>query len=163
MPEILNANQSNKSLPFKGGARRPEGLEPHPDYQSTDIPLKVKFGLEHHTFPANIKLVDRSKTMAKRMTPAEKIMWFEILKKTNLKWIKQKIIGSYVVDFFAFSEKLVIEVDGKSHNDKILYDKQRTDYLKSMGIKVARYSNIEVINNKSGVFEDIQKIINSAE
>jgi len=139
-----------KSLPSKGGARRAEGIK-HP-----------KYGSHHYTFPANIKLVDRSKKMAKKMTKAEKIMWFEILKKTNIKWIKQKIIGNYIVDFVAFKVKFVIEVDDQSHNNRVLYDNQRTKFLETMGIKVIRYTNQQVINNTQVVFEDIVNKLQSA-
>jgi valyl-tRNA synthetase/predicted alpha/beta hydrolase family esterase len=107
--------------------------------------------------PINMKLVERAKEMSKNMTTSEKILWDKVLssKKTGSKWIKQHIVGSFILDFFCFELGLCIEVDGETHIDNNDYDKSRTDFLNLAGIKVVRYNNLEVQNNIEGVGVDI--------
>ena len=94
--------------------------------------------------------------MAKNMTKSEKKVWFDILKKLDTKWVKQRIIGSYIVDFFCFEIGLAIEIDGESHEGQMEYDQSRTDFLNSLGIKVIRFTNSEVLNNLQGIFDRIK-------
>ena len=60
--------------------------------------------------------------------------------------IIQRIIGNYVVDFYCAAAKLVIEIDGIQHltEEAIAYDKQRTEYLNLLDLKVIRFQNIDV-------------------
>jgi very-short-patch-repair endonuclease len=112
-----------------------------------------------YTYPANTKLVDRSKEMAKNMTKSERKIWFDVLKKLDTKWIKQRIIGNYIIDFFCFEIGLAIEIDGDSHNSQIEYDQVRTDFLNELSITVIRFTNEEVLNNLEGVFNSVKNKI----
>jgi very-short-patch-repair endonuclease len=106
-------------------------------------------------FKANTKLVDRAKTMAREMTKAEQILWFNVLKSRKLggyKFVKQKQVFNYILDFYCSDLLLVIEVDGSSHNDKIEYDKQRDDFLRSCGLEIVRIGNSDVEKNLEGVY-----------
>ena len=73
----------------------------------------------------------------------------------------QKVIGRYIVDFFCADAKLVIELDGSQHYsaDGRQADALRDDYLKSRGLTVVRYSNLEVTQNFEGVCTDILRRI----
>ena len=70
---------------------------------------------------------------------------------------RQKVIGSYIVDFYIAEKKLVIELDGSQHYE--LPGKQadaaRDSFLKKQGLTVLRYANADVDANFSGVCEDI--------
>ena len=143
------------------------GKEETPEIEDID-PLKgvravygKKFGKHGFTFPINRNLTEKAKKMAKNMTKAEQIMWFKILKskKTNFKWIKQKVIDNYIVDFYCHTLGLVIEIDGDSHKERKEYDKIRTELLNNFGLKVLRYSNKEVYNNLSSVKNRLYKEI----
>jgi very-short-patch-repair endonuclease len=91
------------------------------------------------------------------MTPAEQVLWDEMKnRKLGVKFRRQHIIDTYIPDFVALSIKLVIEVDGKIHLNRKDEDTARTFWLNSMGYKVIRFKNEEVINNIAGVVEKIK-------
>ena len=91
------------------------------------------------------------------MTPAERRMWFDIIPNLPQKFLRQRVIGNYIVDFYCASKKLVIEIDGDSHfsNDAEKSDEVRTAYLESLGIRVVRYTNDDVLTNPDGVLKDL--------
>ena len=93
----------------------------------------------------------------KNMTRQERMLWYHLLRSLPVIVKRQKIIGGYIADFYIPSAKTVIELDGSQHysNEGIEYDKERDEYMKSLGLTVLRYSNLEVDNNFSGVCEDI--------
>lgn len=71
--------------------------------------------------------------------------------------MRQKVIENYVVDFYCSKAKLVIEVDGGQHytEESIEYDKKRTEILEGYGLKVLRFTNLDIDNNFEGVCNDI--------
>ena len=70
---------------------------------------------------------------------------------------RQQPIGNYIVDFYCFQAKLVVELDGSQHcePEEIVYDRKRTAFLEEKGFLVLRYSNLDVIRNFKGVCENI--------
>ncbi|TCD29241.1 endonuclease domain-containing protein [Pedobacter psychrodurus] len=109
----------------------------------------------------NLKyLKDKRKELRNNLTPAEATMWM-YLQNSRLngkKFRRQHSVGNYILDFYCPSEKLAIEVDGNSHDDYSaeIYDKERTDFLNSKGIKVVRFDNIEVFESEELVCEAIK-------
>jgi very-short-patch-repair endonuclease len=105
----------------------------------------------------NHKLVGNSQKLRENMTREEKHLWYDFLKDLNVTVHRQKIIGNYIVDFYCPIFNFVIELDGSQHyyDDGIEKDKERDNYLKSLGIKVLRYSNLDVNKNFEGVCNDI--------
>lgn len=71
----------------------------------------------------------------------------------NCQFYRQKIIGEYIVDFFCPKYKLVIEVDGGQHysDEKLSADKNRDETLRSLGLKVLRFTNVDIFKNIEGV------------
>ncbi|MBQ5813149.1 MAG: endonuclease domain-containing protein [Clostridia bacterium] len=106
-------------------------------------------------------LIRNSRTLRKNMTKEEKHLWYDFLKDIGVPIYRQKVIGSYIVDFYCSQAKLVIELDGSQHyedeNEK--KDKVRDEYLVSLGMKVLRYSNLDVNSNFEGVCIDIEQNI----
>ena len=109
----------------------------------------------------NKKLTGISKILRRNMTDEEKHLWYDFLKKLPQTIHRQKVIGSYVVDFYCAEAKLVIELDGTQHRTKegMQDDFLRDEYLNRLGITVVRYSNLDVLENFDGVCADIQKKI----
>ena len=66
----------------------------------------------------NRDLLPYAKYLRKNMTKQEKHLWYDFLSKHRLKWYRQRIIGSYIVDFYCSKLKLVIEIDGGQHLQK---------------------------------------------
>jgi len=52
--------------------------------------------------------------------------------------------------------RLVIEIDGVTHNDKQEYDKYRQNKLEELGLSVLRYDALDVVNNIEGVLTDLR-------
>ena len=105
----------------------------------------------------NENLTDNAKELRKNMTPEEKHLWYDFLKLLPVTVNRQKTVGSYIVDFYIHSAKLVIEIDGMQHHsiDHQQADVKRDAYLSSYGITVLRYDNKTVRDEFSWVCEDI--------
>ncbi|MBU6141123.1 MAG: DUF559 domain-containing protein [Proteobacteria bacterium] len=106
----------------------------------------------------------KAKLLRKEMTPMEKKLWFEFLRvHPRYKFLGQKPVGDYIVDFYCSEKKLVIEVDGDSHfldQEAIDYDLKRTEFLQQKHqIKVIRFCNSEVMQNFSGVCEEVERVL----
>jgi 5-methyltetrahydrofolate--homocysteine methyltransferase len=96
-------------------------------------------------------------------TPAEEALW-EMLRNKKLQGYKfrfQHKIGKFFVDFYCHAAGLIIEVDGSVHDSQIEEDQKRTDWLQSIGLKVIRFRNEEVLQNpeevRSRILEELKK------
>ncbi len=94
----------------------------------------------------NPKLTKNAKTLRKNMTKEERHLWYDFLKNLPVTVNRQKVISNYIVDFYIASSKIIIELDGSQHYEDagIKGDIKRDEYLKSLGIKVLRYSNLDI-------------------
>jgi len=91
---------------------------------------------------------------------AEDFLWGFIRKsRLGVKFRRQHSIGNFILDFYAPSIKLNIEVDGEQHDGSIEEDAKRDHSLKNQGIMVVRYSSLECLNKVDGVISDIVRII----
>ena len=109
------------------------------------------------SLPHNSKLVQNARNLRKNMTREERRLWYDFLRESPVKFYKQKIIGSYILDFYCDKAKLAIELDGSQHYEEqgLEYDKKRSEYLNHLGIRVLRFSNLEIHQNFRGVCEAI--------
>lgn len=107
----------------------------------------------------NRNLKQASRDLRNNMTEPEKKLWSKIRNKqiNGFLFLRQKIIGKYIADFYCHKLKLVIEVDGNSHytNEGLESDKLRDEYMSALGITTLRFSNIEVMENIDGVVSKI--------
>ena len=105
----------------------------------------------------NKSLVSNARTLRKNMTKEERHLWYDFLRSYPVKFLRQKILGKYIVDFYCAEAKLIVELDGSQHyEDKGMeYDAERTAYLEQYGVRVLRIPNNEVSRNFSGVCEYI--------
>ncbi|MBK7056562.1 MAG: endonuclease domain-containing protein [Leptospiraceae bacterium] len=115
--------------------------------------------------PYNKNSKDKARKLRRNMTLAEKKIWYELLAKdglNGLRFLRQKPISQYIVDFYCNELKLVIEIDGESHlaEGAMEYDEDRTKVLNSYGIEVIRYSNEEILNRFDNVEMDLKKKVN---
>ncbi len=95
------------------------------------------------------------------MTKEERHLWYDFLRTYPAKFLRQKIIGNYIVDFYCASANLVIELDGSQHYKEInqKYDGERTKFLEQYGIKVLRIPNNEINQNFANACDYIDMII----
>ena len=111
---------------------------------------------------ANLKLKDRSHKMSRQMTNSEQIIWFNVFPKRQLlgyKFTKQKIIFSYILDFYYSELLLGVEIDGESHSSRLEYNSERTRFINSIGIKIIRITNDDVKANLGGVRQYLEETV----
>jgi very-short-patch-repair endonuclease len=111
----------------------------------------------------NKNLVKNAKVLRKDMTKEERHLWYDYLRNKDVRFLRQKIIGSYIVDFYCAKANLVIELDGSQHyEDKgIKYDAERTKFLEQNGLTVVRIPNNEINRNFDGVCEYLDSVLKS--
>ena len=109
----------------------------------------------------NAKLKKVGQKLRNNLTDAEKMLWSKIRGKQikGVQFYRQKTIGNFVVDFYCPKAKLVIEVDGGQHymENGIEKDKHRDEYLQKIGLRVLRFTNMEVLKNIEGVIGKIYR------
>ena len=100
---------------------------------------------------------ERARQLRKELTPAELKLWAYLRgnKLNGVSFRRQHAIGNYIVDFVSIKKKLIIELDGSQHIEQEEYDLARTTYLESLGYKVVRFWNDDVINNINSVIRAI--------
>ena len=109
----------------------------------------------------NQNLTPLSQTLRKNQTKEENLLWNCFLKKYPLQFRRQYVIGEYIVDFYCHKAKLVIELDGSGHYEPEQEQKDlvRTEYLETQGLKVLRFTNLDVLKKFHSVCEEIDKTV----
>ena len=109
----------------------------------------------------NKNLNENAKFLRKNMTKEEKHLWYDFLRSYPLRFLRQKVLGRYIADFYCAEAKLIIELDGAQHFEKEnrAYDEKRTEFLEQYGLKILRIPNGEINNNFTGICEYIDKEI----
>ncbi len=107
----------------------------------------------HH----NKALVPLAKKLRKDMTKEERHLWYDFLRNYDVRFIRQKVIENYIVDFYCAKASLVVELDGSQHYEPKDMEKDivRTKFLEACGLTVLRIPNNAVAQNFSGVCEAI--------
>ena len=110
----------------------------------------------------NPNLKAYAQELRKNQTKEESLLWYHFLCQYPCRFRRQYIIGNYIADFYCHKAKLVVELDGSQHYDpsEMEKDRIRTEYLESMGLKVLRFTNLEVLREFNGVCELIDRTVN---
>ncbi|MEJ5262344.1 MAG: methionine synthase [Ignavibacterium sp.] len=146
-------------------SQRNEGLIPSPSPKKKGVEASSE-EIKFHWMTADPKVYELLKEFVKQNrsspTSAEEKMW-EILRDRrleNYKFRRQHIIGKYIADFVCIPQKLVIEIDGLIHQlpENKESDEIRAQWLESVGFRVIRFTNEQVLNNTEDV---LQKILNT--
>lgn len=105
----------------------------------------------------NSYLVPTAKELRKNMTPEERHLWYDFLRHYPVRFLRQKILGRFIVDFYCAEAKLVIELDGSQHYepDGLQKDAERTAFLQEYGLSVIRIPNNAVNSSFDSVCEYI--------
>lgn len=105
----------------------------------------------------------KAQRLRREATPAERSLWRAISKRQleGWKFSRQMPIGPYVADFLCREARLVIELDGMSHDVRQTADRQRDGYLRRQGYQTLRFANVDVHSNLEGVLMAILAVLNS--
>ena len=109
----------------------------------------------------NKDIVSLAKNLRKNMTPEEKHLWYDCLRTYPIKFLRQKVIGNYIVDFYCAKANLVIELDGFQHGleAEVEKDAKRTEYLESLGLTVVRIPNYKIHDSFLWVCRHIDSLV----
>ncbi len=102
-------------------------------------------------------LVERARELRRKQTPAEEVFW-EICRDRQIakaKFRRQHQIGDYIVDFYCYEARLVVEFDGPVHDSRKAKDATRDKQLTSLGNTVLRFTNDEFENDPESVLNRI--------
>jgi len=106
--------------------------------------------------------VATARRLRRDQTNAERKLWFRLRDRRlgGLKFRRQMPVGRFVVDFCREAARLIIEVDGGQHGERLEQDADRTRILEAMGYLVLRFWNNDVLQNIDGVAETIVNTLN---
>ena len=104
------------------------------------------------------RVLNYARINRRNQTLAELAFWKRVRKRQliGMKFLRQYIIqhtesegktGFFIADFYCHEKKLIVEIDGQSHRDRMEYDKIREALLKERGYSIFRITNHEVLNN----------------
>ncbi|KKR66776.1 MAG: hypothetical protein UU09_C0046G0002 [Microgenomates group bacterium GW2011_GWA2_40_6] len=98
-------------------------------------------------------------------TESEKYFWDEFLKddRTGYRFLRQKPVSRFILDFYCSKLLLVIEIDGDIHDDRKNVDQGRDERLGELGIKTIRYSVEQVLMGNNFIENDLKKCIQDRE
>jgi len=126
------------------------------------VRLRNTIRREFH-FGANKDLFEKAQALRKNMTPAEKEVW-KYLRNRNfygLKFRRQHPLRFFIADFYCHEELLVVEIDGDVHKGDYQSerDDNRTAELESLGIRVVRFTNSQVLKDINGVLQKLEEVV----
>ena len=109
----------------------------------------------------NVDLTINARNLRKNMTKEERHLWYDFLKRYPVRFLRQKVIDNYIVDFYCHSARLIIELDGSQHYEEkgLLKDKIRTEIIEQRNLTVIRIPNNEVNRNFEGVCQYIDNTV----
>ena len=95
------------------------------------------------------------------MTKEKRHLWYDFLRAYPVRFLRQKILGQYIADFYCASAKLVIELYGSQHfeEEHLQKDARRTHFLEGYDIVVLRFANNEITKNFEGVCQKIDQAV----
>ena len=97
--------------------------------------------------------IERARELRRNMTQPERALW-RLLRDRRLavlKFRRQQPVGDYIADFFCEASNLIVELDGRSHDDRGEYDRRRQRWLESCGLRIMRISNDDILNDPEAV------------
>lgn len=107
------------------------------------------------------KTRNRAKRLRSEITKAEAAVWNMLrdFRPRGARFRRETPIGPYIADFAWLSARIVIEVDGDSHETETgrRHDLHRNAFLDSQGFTVLRFDNLQVIDGPDYVFLTIER------
>ncbi len=115
--------------------------------------------------PYDPKLKELARDLRKHSTLGEVLLWNRIRNRQlrGYKFLRQRPVGSYIVDFFCRELSLAIEIDGGSHDRKLQEDRDREQWLETCGILVIRFMESDVRSNMEGALQRLCECIEEIE
>ena len=118
---------------------------------------------EYRATELRVGALPRVRKLRQESTDAERMLW-RLLRGRQMagyKFRRQHEFGGFILDFYCASARLAVEVDGGQHfaDDGIARDEQRTRFLEANGVRVLRFTNLEVLREIDGVLAVISRAL----
>ena len=112
----------------------------------------------------NKKNITLAKNLRANATPQENHLWYDFLSKYEVRFQRQKAIDNFIADFYCHKAKLIIEIDGTQHYSEQGKHKDvyRTEILEGYGLKVIRFSNIQIDTDFYNVCNYIDAVVKAS-
>ena len=107
--------------------------------------------------------MNAARRLRRQLSLPEQLLW-RLLRPSrgHLRFRRQHPIGPYVADFYCPAAKLVIEIDGATHDCRQAADSRRDDYLRSLGLSVMRVAASEVLADPASVADGLVRLCTEA-
>jgi very-short-patch-repair endonuclease len=107
--------------------------------------------------------LEHARQLRRNMTSQERKLWYLFLQHYPVKFYKQRVIGTYIVDFYCAAANLAVELDGSQHYDEaeMEYDSRRSAFLEKHGLQFIRFSNHDINTQFESVCESIDFAVHS--
>ena len=111
----------------------------------------------------NTVLQRRARALRNRATDAERHLWRYLRGKQlgGHRFRRQVPIAGFIADFACLESKLVIELDGGQHQERIGYDEDRNRRMEAEGFRVLRFWNDQVFRQTEAVLEQIVRALSN--
>jgi len=105
---------------------------------------------------------ERARRLRQDATFPERLLWSRLRggQLGGARFRRQHVIGPYIADFYCIRAELVVELDGRSHDERaIRHDGEREEWMRSNGLRVIRFTNDRVLADIDGVVRAIADAI----
>ena len=103
----------------------------------------------------------RRRELRRAATDAEQMLWRLLRRRqfAGVKFRRQHPFGRYILDFYCADHGLAVELDGGQHftDEGRAHDERRAEYLATRGVRVLRFTNRELFEEREGVLEAIRQ------
>ena len=123
--------------------------------------MKFRVNEKNMFYGADSQTFEAATILRKNMTLPELILWKRLKNKKlfNTKFRRQHPINIFIVDFYCHELKLAIEIDGYTHDYNFENDIKRQDRLESLGIRIVRFTDVDVLKHLNDVLRSLQAVI----
>ncbi len=107
------------------------------------------------------RLTPYAQQLRRDMTRQERHLWHDFLKTYPVPFKRQYVCRNYILDFYCAEANLAVELDGSQHYEIGNRDRdmQRTKELEALGMRVLRFTNVEIEKNFEGVRQEIHRAV----
>ena len=103
---------------------------------------------------------EHARALRRQSTKGEQLLWMALRNRAvgEHKFRRQCPIGPFIADFVCFDRRLIVEVDGVTHDFNAEYDERRDRWFRAKGFRVARFPDEDVIKNLDGVVATLREL-----
>ena len=108
---------------------------------------------------ATARSMASARRLRRQLSLPEMLLWRLLrLSRRELRFRKQHAIGPFVADFYCSAAKMIIEIDGATHDRRQDADRTRDAYTASLGLRVIRISAADVLANPEPIADGIYRL-----